>query len=78
MQILLVVVVVVVIGVAIGHIVCSKDFQYDRGFRIGREDCKKGRRTRYQKFCLERRQKGFLTPYKKGYTEAYNCEMNNK
>ncbi len=69
---------VVVVGVGIGHTVCSKEFQYDIGLTMGRKDCKKGRRTKYQTFYFERKQKGVLTAYKMGYIDGYNCEINNK
>ncbi len=76
MQIGIVVVAVVgVVGVVIGNTVYSRDFQYGMGVKKGRNDYKKGRRTKYQTFYLERKKKSILSAYKTGYMDAYSCEM---
>ncbi len=75
---MLILVVVTVVSVVIIHTVSSKDYQYDLGLQKGIKDCKKSRRTKYQTFYLERKEKGILTSYKMGYIDGYNCEINRK
>ena len=75
---ILIFIAVVVVSVVIAHTVCSKDFQYGIGLTMGRKDCKKGCRTKYQTLYLERKEKGILSERKMGYIDGYNCQMNQK
>lgn len=75
---MLILVAVAVVSVVIIHTVSSKKYRYDLGFRKGTKDCERARRTKYQTFYLERKEKGILTSYKMGYIDGYNCKINNK
>lgn len=68
------VVVVAVVVFDITYGIHSKDFQYKRGFKDGKDDFKKGCRRKYQKYYMEERQRGEISTYKFAYIDGYNVE----
>lgn len=66
------VVVVAVVVFDITYGIHSKDFQYKRGFKDGKDDFKKGCRGKYQKYYMQGRQRGDISTYKSSYIDGYN------
>lgn len=71
-----IILVAVVVVVLIGYPLCSKEFQYDLGYKRGQRDAKKRCGSKYQIIRHDQRNDIKLGTYKRAYINGYNVIAN--